>query len=68
MVLGNQPVTEIYFDTVHGRMKGTKAQTLGTVACARVGLRFPVVDWEPADIKLAYVPQVDTPRSLVHAL
>ena len=50
------------------KMKGTKVQTLGAVACARVGLRLPVVDWEPADVKLTHVPQVDTPHSLVHAL
>ena len=27
-----------------------------------------VVDWEPADIKLAHVLQVDMPRSLAHVL
>ena len=52
-------------------MKGTKVQTLDAVACACVGLRLPAsytVDWEPADIKLAHVPQVYTPRSLAHTL
>ena len=29
---------------------------------------YIVVDWEPADVKHTHVPQVDTPRSLAHAL
>ena len=52
-------------------MKGTKVQTLGAVACARVqdyACRMPV-DWEPADVKLAHAPRTTrTPRSLAHVL